>query len=76
MYYVRPASIAGLNVLSLSDQIAAATAATARTGRDPDEPRRKWHILREVARYVTGTELRVDAGFCEKQLSAYVASPE
>ena len=48
MYYVRPASIAGLNALSLSDQIAAATAATARTGRDPDEPRRKWHILREV----------------------------
>jgi (+)-trans-carveol dehydrogenase len=33
-------------------------------------------LTSEEARYVTGTELRVDAGFCEKQLSAYVASPE
>jgi limonene 1,2-monooxygenase len=48
MYYVRPHAIAGMDALSLNDQINAAVAAAERAGRDPDEPRRGWRILREV----------------------------
>jgi limonene 1,2-monooxygenase len=48
MYYVRPHSIAGMDALSLDDQISAASVAAERAGRDPEEPRRNWRVLREV----------------------------
>lgn len=49
MYYVRPNGVEGKDdVLSLNDQINAAVAAAEAAGRDPQEPRRRWRVLREV----------------------------
>ena len=48
MYYVRPHAITGMDALSLNDQINAASAAAEAAGRDPEEPRRNWRVLREV----------------------------
>lgn len=48
MYYVRAHGREGVEALSLTDQIGAASAAAEAAGRDPDEPRQKWRVLREV----------------------------
>jgi limonene 1,2-monooxygenase len=48
MYYVRPKAIEGLGALGLDDQIEAAERTAEEAGRDREEPRRNWRVLREV----------------------------